>query len=81
MQKLQLSPAALWASAFAIAALIIVQGSRLGVGNEARADLVASTGALTALTVEAANEDILCVIDGRSENDVILAAKLDRLYG
>jgi hypothetical protein len=67
MAKLQLTPGALWASAFALMGLIIVQGSRL-TGSEAHADVVASTGSLTALTVQATNEDILCVLDGRTEN-------------
>jgi hypothetical protein len=37
-------------------------------GGEARADLVASVGGMTALTVAgASSEDLLLVIDGRSE--------------
>lgn len=61
-----LSPAVwLWASAFVLAGLILLQAGRPG---EARADLVASVGGVTALTVAgASSEDLLMVIDGRSE--------------
>jgi hypothetical protein len=67
MKKLSasLSPAALWASAFVLMALIVVQSGRLT--GEARADVVATTGTLTALTFTATNEDLLAVLDGRTE--------------
>jgi hypothetical protein len=66
MKKIELSPAALWASAFALMGLIVVQGS--GLTGEARADVVAQTGPLTALTVTATNEDILLILDSRTED-------------
>lgn len=57
----------MWASAFVLAALIVVQAGRMGE-SQARADLVSSVGGVTALTVAgAASEDLLMVIDGRSE--------------
>jgi hypothetical protein len=57
----------LWASALVLAALVVVQAGRMG-GGEARADLVASVGGVTALTVAGAEgEDVLMVIDDRSE--------------
>jgi uncharacterized membrane protein len=58
--------AALWASAAVIAALILVQGSRL-TGETARADVVSTTGSLTVLTFEGQNEDLIAVLDARSE--------------
>ncbi len=62
------SSAALSASAVIIAALIIVQAGRLLTGPDARADVVATSGNVTALTVEASNSnDVLLVLDGRSE--------------
>ena len=61
------SQAALWASACVIAALIIVQAGRMGP-EPARADVVSSVGGMTALTFESQSEDLLAVIDGRSEN-------------
>lgn len=62
------SSAALSASAILIAALVVVQAGRLLSGPEARADLVAASGNVTALTVEASNSnDVLLVLDGRSE--------------
>ncbi len=62
------SSAFLSASALVIAALIIVQAGKMLGGHEAKADLVSTTGTLTALTVEATNSnDVLVVLDGRSE--------------
>lgn len=62
------SSAALSASALLIAALIVVQAGKLLSGPEARADLVAATGNVTVLTVEASNSnDVLLVLDNRSE--------------
>jgi hypothetical protein len=56
----------LWASAFVLAGLIVMQAGRFG--GEARAEVVASTGGLTALTFTAtSSEDMLAVIDSRSE--------------
>jgi len=67
-QTSRLSPQAwLWASMFVLIALIVVQAGRLGP-SEARADLVSSAGDLTALTVEATNDDVLLVVDNRSES-------------
>ena len=63
----RVSQAALWASACVIAALIIVQAGRMGE-TPARADLVSSVGGMTALTFESQSEDLLAVIDGRSES-------------
>jgi hypothetical protein len=60
------SPAALWATACLLAALIIVQAGRMGPGP-ARADVVSTAAGTTALTFEATNEDLLAVIDGRQE--------------
>lgn len=60
--------AALSASALVIAALIIVQGSRLLTGEPARADLVTSSGSFTVLTAETTNSnDVLLVLDSRAE--------------
>jgi hypothetical protein len=65
----RLSPnAALLASACVIVALIVAAAGRIG---EARADLVSTTAGLTALTVEAQIEDVLLVIDGRSEHMLV----------
>lgn len=71
MKKLN-SSAALSASAILIAALVIVQAGRLLSGPEAKADLVSTSGSVTALTVEASNSnDILIVLDGRSEEIMV----------
>lgn len=70
------SSAALTASALVLAALIIVQAGRLLGGDAARADLVATSGAVTMLTVEASNSnDVLLVLDGRSEE--LMAYKVE----
>ena len=69
----RLSPnIALLASAFVLAGLIIVAAGAFD--RPARADLVSSISGVTALTVESQNEDVLLVIDGRSEH--LLAYKV-----
>jgi hypothetical protein len=62
--------AALVASAMVLAGLIVTQGSKLA-GEPARADIVASTGTLTSLAFEAQNEDLLAVLDGRTEQILV----------
>jgi len=58
--------AALVASAMVLGGLIVMQASKLA-GEPARADVVASTGPLTSLAFEAQNEDMVAVLDGRTE--------------
>lgn len=67
--RFELSTAALWASAFILAAMVIVQAGRLvwPLGSSAKADLVASIGDYTALTFNSGNDDVLAVLDGRGE--------------
>lgn len=68
---------ALWASAFVLAGLILVQ-MRLastvqaapplfGQNSVANAGMVAQAGGYTVLTSDAGNEDILVVLDSRNE--------------
>lgn len=67
--RVELSTAVLWASAFVLAAMVIVQAGRLvwPLGAPAHADLVASVGDYTALTFNSGNDDVLAVLDGRGE--------------
>ncbi len=67
--RIDLACAALWASAFVLGAMVIVQAGRLvwPLGAEARADLVASVGDHTALTFNTGNDDVLAVLDSRGE--------------
>ena len=64
--------ATLWASAFVIAALIIVQAGRLP-GNSAYADMQGDRGSYTLLTAGSGRgpdtdpNDIFCVIDSREQ--------------
>jgi hypothetical protein len=69
--------AALWASAFVIGAMIIVQAGKLpSRGNAARAGNVSEIGDLTILTADSGdNEDILCILDRRSEQLFIYGVK------
>jgi len=58
----------LLALAMFIGGLVVVQMSRLAGGTPAYADLVATAGEHTLLTVEAGNsEDVLVVLDHRAE--------------
>jgi hypothetical protein len=68
------SAAAMWASAFVIAALIIVQAGKLpGAGNSAMANMVADRGSYTVLTADSGQggdddpDEIMCVIDSREQ--------------
>jgi hypothetical protein len=65
MKRISVPPAALWASAFVLMGLIILQSSRLT--GEAQAGVVSSTTGHVILTSEAQNEDLILVIDGRAE--------------
>jgi hypothetical protein len=58
--------AALVASAMVLGGLIVTQGSKLA-GEPARAEMVSATGALTTLAFEAQNEEMLAVLDARTE--------------
>jgi hypothetical protein len=68
MTRTRFSPSImLWASAFILAGMIVLQSGRSG-STEARADLVASAGGVTLMTVRAApGEDLLLVIEGHRE--------------
>lgn len=66
------SAAALWASAFVILAMIVVQAGRIP-GNAANAAVQADRGDYTLLTVDSGKggdtepDEILCVIDSREQ--------------
>lgn len=74
------APVALWASAFVIGALIIVQAGRLP-GNPAHADMSTTRGDYVLLTANAgtggdeAPDEVLYVIDNRTQ--VILAYEVE----
>ncbi|MCC6285420.1 MAG: hypothetical protein IT439_08985 [Phycisphaerales bacterium] len=57
---------ALWASAFVIGALVLSQSGRM-VGSTARAEMVSQTGAYTVLTVDGGTNNVLVILDKRSE--------------
>ena len=68
-RRIDAATAALSASAFILAAMVLVQAARLAwpLGAEARADLVSRTGDTTTLTVNSGNDDLLVVLDGRGD--------------
>ena len=65
--------ALLWASAFVLAAMIVVQLGKIGGrGSVALAelpagDVVSRVGDYTVLTFNGGNDDVLAVLDGRAE--------------
>ncbi len=61
--------AALWASAFVLIGLVMVQSGRMvGWSNQAKADVVSRVGDYTTLTMSAtSSEDLAIVLDGRAE--------------
>lgn len=58
--------AALWASAFVVMALIIVQAGTVSPAS-AQADMVSKAGEYTVLSTNAGSEDIIIVLDNRAE--------------
>ena len=65
------SRSTLWASAAVLFALVLLQSqpliAQMGGGTSAHAGMVSQTAQLTVMTTEAGNEDVLMVLDGRSE--------------
>ncbi|MBX3405170.1 MAG: hypothetical protein KF869_00275 [Phycisphaeraceae bacterium] len=74
-QRVSLATAGLWASAFVLAALVVVQAGRLASdrawgplgGAVARGDVVSRVGDYTTLTFNSGSDDVLAVLDGRGE--------------
>jgi len=64
--------AVLWASAFVLAGLVLLQAQRV-VGPVANAELVSRTGDTTIMTVSGPSDDALWVLDERSEQLFIYA--------
>jgi hypothetical protein len=60
----------LWASAAFLVALIAWQAGGLG-GNTAMAEMVSRAGEFTALTTDSGSEEVLVVLDNRSEQLLI----------
>jgi hypothetical protein len=58
--------AALWASAAALAALTAIRSGSL-TGNVASAEMVSQAGEFTMLTTDSGTEEVLVVLDNRSE--------------
>ncbi len=58
--------APLWASALVILALILVQSSRMA-GNRAQAEMVSSSGGYTVMTADGGTDEVLLILDERSE--------------
>ncbi|MBL0922116.1 MAG: hypothetical protein IBJ10_08315 [Phycisphaerales bacterium] len=59
--------AALWASAFLILALVILQAGRLGAGAQARADVTEIGDTVLLTSALDASEDILAILDSRAD--------------
>ncbi len=71
--------AILWASAFILFGLILIQVQTIAQpfgGGAAHAGMVSQTGPLTVLTADAGSEDLLLVLEGRSEE--LLVYRTDR---
>ena len=56
----------LWASAIVILGLILVQSSRL-VGSRAQAEMVSNSGGYTVMTADGGTDEVLIILDERSE--------------
>lgn len=69
--------AALWASAFVLAALLIVQAGR-NADNRAAAEMVATTGSYVTMTTEGQNGELLYVIDNLNEKLMVYDVEQQR---
>ena len=58
----------LWASAFVIAALVIMQTARIGAGNNAIGEMAIAGMDYTMLTTNSGNGEILAVLNNRDGN-------------
>ena len=76
-RSFDLPGALLWASAFVLVGLIIVQAGKVAAHGRARDaamaeaaafDLVARIGDFTALTINSGSDDVLVVLDSRGED-------------
>lgn len=71
-QRVSVASAGLWASAFVLAALVVVQAGRLASerawgASVAKGDVVSRVGDYTSLTFTSGSDDVLAVLDGRGE--------------
>ena len=67
-QRVDVGAASLWASAFIIMAMIVVQAGRLGVGNSAQAQVTSDIANLRMLTSKSnVDEELLSVLDQNNE--------------
>ncbi len=63
----------LWASAFVLLVLILIQAQPLlaqgliGGGHTANAGMVSQVGSITVMTADAGSDDVLLVLEGRGE--------------
>jgi hypothetical protein len=63
----------LWASAFILLVLVMIQAQPLlaqgllGGGHTASAGMVSQAGSVTVMTADAGNDDVLLVLEGRGE--------------
>lgn len=76
MKKLSVN-AALWASAFVLAALLIVQAGR-NADNRAQAEMVATSGSYVAMTTQGQNGDLLYVINNLDEKLMVYNVQQQR---
>ncbi len=67
--------AALWASAFVVAALLLLLVGQRNIGNQAHAGLVSSVDDHTILTFDGGNDDLVMVLDGRGEEIFVYGIK------
>ncbi|MFG0256335.1 MAG: hypothetical protein ACF8GE_00355 [Phycisphaerales bacterium JB043] len=72
MSRSSTRSSALWASAFVILAIIILQASRVAPESSARAGLIAQSGDLSVLTADAGTEQDLVLVLDRFEGTLLV---------
>lgn len=58
--------AALWASAFVLAGLVLLQAGRLNVANTARAEMAVDGSDFALITTQGGNEELIYVLEKRT---------------
>jgi hypothetical protein len=70
-ERINPSVGALWASAFILAGLVVMQAGRLGAGSQANADVVNFSG-VTALSASTGNNSsVVLVMDDRTDTVLV----------
>ncbi len=70
-ERINPSVGALWASAFILAGLVVMQAGRLGAGSQAQADVVNFAGVTALSATTGDGSSVVLVLDDRTDNVLV----------